>query len=170
MLLEYAQNNASNMNAESQQALGTIISQFTEIIRMQSNQPPPIEEIEQEEAEAVQQITGQGQQRPPPPSGQAPQVEPAPFESSNINGFKYNPETEELYVKFQGKYPSQSGPVYSYQGVPGYIFDIFSRGAVAPKTSGRNAWHEWKRGVTPSHGAAMAALIKAGRFPYQRLS
>jgi hypothetical protein len=104
------------------------------------------------------------------PPTQPPEVEPSPNASSNINGFQYDPETQNLLVKFQDKYPGQNGPIYSYQGVPPYIYDVFRRGAVAPKTSGRNAWHRWKEGVTPSHGAAMYALIKQGNFPYQRVS
>lgn len=104
-----------------------------------------------------------------PTGGEVPPLEAAPFESSNINGFRYDPESGQLFVKFQGKYPAQNGPVYRYEGVPKYIFDVFNRGAVGPKTSGSNAWHTWRRGVTPSHGAAMAALIKNGGFPYQRI-
>ena len=96
--------------------------------------------------------------------------EPAPFESSNINAMRYDPEKQEAYIKFQGKFPSQNGPVYKYSGVPPYIFDVIQRGSVAPKTSGKNAWHRWERGVTPSHGASVSALLKAGGFNYQRLT
>ncbi len=126
------------------------------------NEPPAPEQIEAEEQQAV------GGEQPPvaPPTDQIPL---APHESSNIRAFAYDPDTEELLVKFQDKYPRTNGPIYMYQGVPEYIFDIFSKGAVAPKTSGRNAWHEWKQGVTPSHGAAMYALIKQGGYPYQRI-
>lgn len=106
----------------------------------------------------------------PPALNQPPQVPHAEYPSSNINGFQYDPETQNLTVKFQDKYPGQNGPIYSYQGVPPYIYDVFRRGAVAPKTSGKNAWHTWKEGVTPSHGAAMYALIKQGNFPYQRVN
>ena len=97
-------------------------------------------------------------------------LEPAPFESSNINAMRYDPEKQEAYIKFQGKFPSQNGPVYKYSGVPPYIFDVIQRGSVAPKTSGKNAWHRWERGVTPSHGASVSALLKAGGFNYQRLT
>lgn len=97
-------------------------------------------------------------------------VTPAPYPSSNIYGFNYDPESNKLLVKFMGKDVAAGGPEYSYEGVPPYIFDIFKRGAVAPKTSGSNRWHTWKRGVTPSHGAAMSALIKAGGFPYKKVA
>jgi hypothetical protein len=106
----------------------------------------------------------------PPPGGPIPPLDPAPHESSNINAFKYNPENGKLYVKFQGKYPEQNGPVYSYDGVPKNIYEIFRRGAVGPRTSGSNAWHTWKRNQLPSHGAAMNALIKEGGYRYSRLS
>jgi len=97
------------------------------------------------------------------------QLNPAPHESSNINSFRYDPENQQLLVKFQGKYPQQNGPVYSYSRVPEYIYDVFRRGAVVPKTSGKNKWHTWKKGVAPSHGASMYALIRTA-YPYQRVS
>lgn len=103
----------------------------------------------------------------PPP---VPPLEPGPYPSSNINSFKYDPKTQKLFVKFMGKDTADEGPVYGYDKVPPFIYDVFRRGAVAPKTSGRNKWHTWKRGVTPSLGAAMSALIKSGGFQYQRLS
>lgn len=132
------------------------------------NEPPPIEEIEEEQAEVANSIS---QQPPgaPPTGGNVPQLDQAPHESSNINAFKYDPKNGRLFVKFQDKYPGQNGPIYSYEGVPKNIFEVFARGAVAPKTSGRNRWHTWKKGVTPSHGAAMNALIKEGNYPYRRL-
>lgn len=98
------------------------------------------------------------------------ELESSPHPSSNINAFRYDPKSGRLIVKFQDKYPSQNGPVYSYEGIPKFIYDVFSRGAVGPKTSGQNAWHKWRKGVTPSLGAAMSALIKNGGYQYQRLS
>jgi hypothetical protein len=130
-----------------------------------------LEEAETEQAEVADALGPPAQ--PPgvaPPNQPIPALEQAPHESSNINAFRYDPQSGRLFVKFQGKYPAQNGPVYSYENVPNYIYDVFRRGAVGPKTSGRNQWHTWKEGVTPSHGAAMYALIKAGGFPYQRLS
>jgi KTSC domain-containing protein len=118
-----------------------------------------IQELRQEEEQGTAGL---------PPT--KPDVEPAPFASSNINAFKYDPKSGNLQVKFQDKYPGQNGPVYAYSGVPKFIFDVFSRGAVGPKTSGQNAWHRWRKGVTPSLGAAMNALIKDGGYPYQRIS
>jgi KTSC domain len=131
---------------------------------------PPIEEVEEEQSEVANQ--GQPPQPPPrpPTGGPIPPLEPAPFESSNINAMRYDPDKQEAYIKFQGKFPSQNGPVYKYSGVPPYIFDVIQRGSVAPKTSGKNAWHRWERGVTPSHGASVSALLKAGGFNYQRLT
>ena len=100
----------------------------------------------------------------------APQLDPGPFPSSNINAFKYDPDLGRLFVKFHGKDSADSGPTYGYEGVPAFIFDVFRRGAVGPKTSGKNKYHQWFKGVTPSLGAAMSALIKNGGYQYQRLS
>ena len=105
-----------------------------------------------------------------PIGGQIPPLENAPYESSNIHAFRYEPKSQKLYVKFQGKDVANAGPVYSYEGVPPFIFDVFKRGAVGPVTSGSNKWHTWRKDVLPSHGAAMYHLIKAGGYPYQRLS
>ncbi len=117
------------------------------------------EAIELIEAGNAQAISAQG------PS----EIPSGPFESSNVNGFKYDPDTGELQVQFHGPYPQAEGDIYSYEGVPKYIYDVFSRGAVGPKTSGKNRYHEWNKGVTPSLGAALNALIKAGGFPYKKL-
>lgn len=103
------------------------------------------------------------------PIAQKPEVEPAPFASSNVNGFKYDYENGDLLVKFQDKYPGQNGPVYKYAGVPRFIFDTFRKGAVPPKTSGGNRWHKFTEGVMPSLGAAMYHLIRTN-YPYQRVA
>lgn len=156
------------------QAMEHAASRIQQLRKEQTEQeklpsPPPIDEAEEEQkiiADTVP-IT------PEEPQGghfePIPGLEPAPYESSNINAFKYDPKSQKLVVKFQGKYPSQNGPVYAYEGVPKNIFEVFARGAVAPKTSGHNRWHRWKKGVTPSHGAAMYALIREGNFPFRKL-
>lgn len=97
-------------------------------------------------------------------------IPPSEHESSNVNGFYYDPDSQELKVQFHGPYPQAEGPVYSYAGVPEYIFKILERGRVSPNTSGQNRYHAWHRGVTPSLGASVNALLKAGGFAYQRLS
>lgn len=104
-----------------------------------------------------------------PPTPQ-PELNPTAYPSSNINAFKYDPQSKKLLVKFMGKDVADSGPTYSYDQVPPFIVDVFARGAVGPKTTGKNKWHAWFKGVTPSHGAAMNALIKMGGFPYQRVA
>lgn len=98
-----------------------------------------------------------------------PELQQGGFPSSNVNSFKYDPRNQNLFVKFHGKDSAESGPIYSYEKVPEYIFDIFRRGGVAPKTSGKNKYHQWFEGVTPSLGASMNALIKGGGYAYQRL-
>ena len=123
--------------------------------------------------DAIKLIQEQGiaqEQAPITEVAQPGNIPSSPYPSSNINGFQYDPQSGKLLVKFMGKDTADSGPTYSYEGVPEYIFDIFRRGAVGPKTTGKNKYHAWFKGKTPSHGAAMAALIKAGGFPYQRVS
>jgi len=105
-----------------------------------------------------------------PPTQAVPELQPGPYPSSNVNSFKYDPENQRLFVKFHGEKTANSGPVYSYDGVPQFVFDIFSRGGVAPRTSGRNRYHQWVKGVTPSLGASMYALIKNGGYNYNRLT
>lgn len=94
----------------------------------------------------------------------------APHESSQINGFQYSPETGKLQVQFHGKYPKAAGSIYEYDDVPAWVFDLFQRGAIAPKTSGSNRFHRWERGKSPSHGASMNAAIKAGGFSYRKVA
>lgn len=122
-------------------------------------------------ATRIQELRGQPAQPPgaPPIPPIEPTTEPANFPSSNINGFNYDYKTGKLLVKFNGREVRDDGPTYSYEGVPRYIYDIFRRGAVPPQTSGRNRWHRWQRGVTPSLGAAMYHLIRTN-YPYQRVA
>lgn len=105
-----------------------------------------------------------------PGTSGTPDLEPGPFPSSNINSFKYNPATQQLYIKFHGKDSAGSGPTYSYQNVPQFIYDVFRRGAVGPKTSGRNRYHTWHKNILPSLGAAAYALIKQGKFPFKKVA
>lgn len=107
------------------------------------------------------------------PTGEQPVsegIQHADINSSNIYGFKYDPNTGKLLVKFQGSGESGQGPIYEYSNVPKNIFNIFRLGAVPAKTSGRNKFGVWWRGKMPSLGAAMYELIKKGGYPYQRLS
>ena len=155
------------------------MDEFIQLIRdLMQEVEENIDEFDDEELEAIhlfiqkalafiQQEAGQSQQAAPL---EAAQVPTAPYPSSNIFGFNYNPEDKKLMIKFMGKDIADGGPVYSYDGVPPYMFDIIKRGAVAPKTSGKNKYHEWYKGKTPSHGASVYALIKQGGFPYQQVA
>lgn len=101
-----------------------------------------------------------------------PQVPPleSSMPSSNVNSFAYDPDKQQLYVKFQGDYPLENGPVYKYGGVPEQIFDLFRQGAMPARTEGSNAWGEWWEGKQPSLGASFYSLINEAGFPYERLS
>ena len=98
------------------------------------------------------------------------EIPASPYPSSNISGVKYDPKNKRMFVQFLGPFPNRNGPKYSYENVEPFIFDIIQRGAVGPKTSGSNRYHRWIRGVTPSLGASVHALLKAGGNPYQRVS
>jgi hypothetical protein len=116
-------------------------------------------------ARRIQELRQEG-----PTISEPPALEPSPFASSQVNSFKYDPESQDLYVKFQGDYPQENGPTYVYNKIPGFIYDLFQRGAVGPKTTGRNAWHAWKKDTLPSLGAALNSLIKAGGYSYRKIA
>jgi hypothetical protein len=88
----------------------------------------------------------------------------APLESSNIYGYRYDPKSGKLLVRFQ------SGSIYSYDGIPQGIFKVFQQGAVPAKTSGQNRFGKWWVGKIPSLGAAFYNMIRQGGFPYQRVA
>lgn len=158
------------MNEQKIEQLKNALREILQLVA--SRNEPMSEELKQALVQLTQHITNRIQQLREEEgriTGGTP-LEPAPHPSSNINAFQYDPKTQKLRVKFQDKYPGQNGPQYQYEGVPPFIFDVFRRGAVAPKTSGKNAWHRWKKGVTPSLGASMSALVKAGGYQYSRLS
>lgn len=123
-----------------------------------------LERIRQEQQEPAQPPAA------PVPPAAPPPLDRGPYPSSNVNSFKYDPTTGTLFVRFHGQETADSGPVYRYQNVPRNIYDVFSKGRVAPRTSGRNQYHRWIRGVTPSLGASLYALIREGGYPYQRIS
>ncbi len=105
-------------------------------------QRQPIEDLTQEQADGV-------------PHG--------PLQSSNIYGFRYDPKSGKLLVRFN------SGSVYGYDGVPQGVFKVFAQGAVPAKTSGQNSFGKWWRGKLPSAGASFYEMIRKGGFPYQRI-
>ncbi len=171
---------------DNEQKIEAIKEALREIMRVLSERGEPLSDeikmglaqVMQHAASRIQQLRQEQSVEPVEPvAAQAPAeaIPPVnygntPHPSSNINAFQYDPKSGKLVVKFMGKDVANAGPQYEYSGVPPWIFDVFKRGAVGPKTSGSNRWHTWKRGVTPSHGAAMAALIKAGGFPYQKVA
>ena len=100
------------------------------------------------------------------PGGEQPEADGVPhadINSSNIYGFKYNPKTGKLFVRFN------NGSIYGYEGVPGPIYQIFSQGAIPAKTQGKNQWGRWWVGKSPSLGASFYEMIKKGGYPYQKV-
>ena len=96
-------------------------------------------------------------------------VPKASLQSSNIYGFKYNPKTKVMTVKFQGNKQYGQGPIYSYEGVPPFIAKAMAEGAVSAKTTGKNKWGAWWKYKNPSLGATHYALLR-DRFPFTRVS
>lgn len=170
MLMSYIMQNGSSLNSETQQVLAGFLQQTNEFITRYIENLTPLEQIKNEQAQIANEMAPPEPPIPPSFNGPVPEVERAPHESSNIYGLKYDPSKQQLYIKFMGKDTAESGPVYSYQGVPKNIFDVILRGGVAPLTSGKNKYHAWFEGITPSHGASVSALIKKGGYPYQRVS
>ncbi len=111
-----------------------------------------------------------GKQVAPVGAPELPKVNQAEYPSSNIYGFNFDPKSKRLLIKFMGKDTAESGPVYEYEGVPPHIFEVLKRGAVAPKTTGKNKYHAWYKGKTPSHGASVYALVKEANYPYQKVA
>lgn len=146
--MDYVQANPGNFNIQTQQEIASFLQEVWQFIE-EYNTRNPTEIL--------------------PPNLQQFDLDQAPYPSSNINAFKYDPSTKELLVKFMGKDTADSGPIYKYDGISKFIYDTFARGAVPPKTSGRNKYHKWIKGVMPSLGAAMYHLIR-NNYNYQRVS
>ena len=77
---------------------------------------------------------------------------------------------QKLLVKFQGNDGVGQGPVYAYEGVQPYIFNLFKHGAAIAKTTGSNKFGSWFRGKSPSVGAAVHQFLIAGNYPYQKVA
>jgi len=91
-------------------------------------------------------------------------IPPAPLQSSNIAGFKYDKSSGALSVKFH------SGAVYEYSGVPRWVYDVFSKGAVPAKTKGKNKHGSWWKGKSPSLGSSLNQMIKIAGYPYTKIA
>jgi len=157
---------------ENEQQINDLKESLREVMMLVAERGQPLSpdlktllvQVMEHVANRIQQLRGQEQF----PSTM-PQLDAAPYPSSNINSFKYDYDTGNLLVKFMGKDSANSGPVYSYSGVPKFVYDIFRKGAVGPKTSGSNKYHQWIKGVTPSLGAAMYHLIR-DNYQYQKVA
>ena len=142
-IISYLETNGTNLNVESQQALGSLLQNILQLIEQQAQEP---------------QIPNQH-----PPLQEA-------MPSSNVEGFAYDDKNQRMYVRFLGKYPDRQGPVYQYEGVPNVIFNLFRTGAVPARTNGRNRWGRWWRGKVPSIGASLYTLIKNQGYDYRRVA
>jgi len=90
------------------------------------------------------------------------------LQSSNVYGFKYDPKSQRMFVRFHGE-DRDAGPVYQYDSVPPEVAEIIRMGAVPAKTDGSNKYGSWWKNKQPSLGAAVNALLAKGPFPYKKL-
>jgi hypothetical protein len=164
------------MNEQKIEQLKNALREILQLVA--SRNEPMSEELKQALVQLTQHITNRIQQLREeegritggtPLEPKQPEITQS-MPSSNIYGFNYDYDKNKLLVKFQGNGAEGQGPIYSYEGVQPYMFNLFKRGAAIAKTTGKNKWGEWWRGKSPSIGAAMHAFIKMGNYPYQRLS
>jgi KTSC domain-containing protein len=153
---------------ELRQAIATILELASQIINeLDDELMMALAEL----INAASQRLSQIEQEPQGPTSLSSRNDLTPaMPSSNVEGFAYDDKTGRLLIRFLGKHPNRNGPIYGYSGVPPNIFEIFRRGAIPAKTDGKNKWGQWWRGKYPSIGAAMYHLIRAGNYPYARLS
>lgn len=111
-------------------------------------------------------LIGAGPPPTPPGGGETP---PGQIPSSNVFFTDYDPLTQQMLVKFNGKDRRDSGPSYVYGGVPPEIADMVETGAIPAKTLGKNKFGSWWPGKKPSVGASTSELLKNGPFPYQKV-
>lgn len=151
--------------------LQRLIDALLELIEQGENIPDEVlEEVTAILLARMEQITSSKSSAGNIPVSTSSSVPQADFPSSNIFGFNYDPASQTMKVKFMGKDTADSGPVYEYSGVGQNTFNIIKRGSVAPRTSGKNRWHTWKKGQSPSHGASVYALLREGGHPYKKVA
>lgn len=148
------------LSGGDQQAFLQYISQF----------PDPDTQALLRDPQRLQQIIQELQSKPLEPPQVVDGIPEADLNSSNVFGFKYDPRTQKLMVKFNGKDIKSRGPLYQYAGVPPFIAELFMSGAIPAKTKGKNKWGHFWRGKNPSLGASAHQLLKLGGYNYQRLS
>lgn len=96
-------------------------------------------------------------------NAQADGIQQAPLQSSNVYGFRFDPKSKKLQVRFQG------GSLYEYDDVPDVIFNLFSKGNASARTNGRNRFGSWWKNKNPSLGASLNQYIKAGGYNYRKI-
>jgi len=119
---------------------------------------------------ALESVVAQMSEQPPAPPAESDGIPESDIESSNVFGMKFNKDTGELQVKYNGKDQKGAGPTYSYQGVSPKMYEILSKGMLPPDTSGENKYHKWTRGVTPSLGGSVNKLLIRSGSPYQKIA
>ncbi len=124
---------------------------------------PQLNAILQNPTHLVQIIEQLQRNNPIKHLGQEDGIQQANLQSSNVYGFRFNPQTKKMQVRFQ------EGAVYEYDDIPDVIFNLFSHGNASAKTTGSNRFGAWFRGKNPSLGAALNQYIKQGGYAYRKL-
>lgn len=155
-----------------QQLLWILSGQNEDVFRqyLQTYPDPSFRQLLQNEGELERVIEHLHAMMPPGQPPEADGIQHADLNSSNIYGFRYDPQSKKLLVKFQGNGASGQGPVYSFEGVPQQIYNTFASGAIPARTEGQNRWGRWWRGKQPSLGSSFFSLIRNGGYPYRRMS
>ncbi len=102
-----------------------------------------------------------------PPQIGSDGIPDASLQSSNVIGFSYNPQLQQLLVKFHGE-PIE--PIYQYESVPPMIAELIMAGASQAKTKGQNKWGKWWPSKLPSLGSSVNTYLKQAGYNYKRIN
>ena len=137
---------------------------------IQTYPDPELAGLAQNTARLVEIIRTLTQEIPKGQPGQDQGITQSWLPSSNVWGFRYDKNNNQMFVKFNGKNNRADGPTYVYQNVPPEIARIVASGSISAKTKGRNRWGRWWEGKNPSIAASVNQLLVKGGFPYQKIS
>ena len=84
--------------------------------------------------------------------------------SSNVSGYRYNTNNNELVIEFN------DGSKYKYSQVDFTRFENVVLGDASCITEGENEYGRWWVGKSPSVGAALYEYLVKDNIPYQKLS
>lgn len=86
------------------------------------------------------------------------------LDSSNVSGYRYNTNNNELIIEFN------DGSRYKYSQVDFSRFENIILGDAECITEGENEFGSWFQGKSPSVGAAVYQFLIKDNIPYQKLN